>query len=154
MTARSAGAAFATGGLSGAGATIVMSVVMLGARRAGLIADSPPERITAAALDTVGVRERSTPTQDALTMLFHLGFGVSAGAIFGLLYRLARLPIPPIAQGMIYGSLVWFVSYGGWVPALGIMPPPTRDEPGRPVVMIIEHWIYGGVLGAIVGRLT
>jgi len=44
------------------------------------------------------------------------------------------------------------VSYMGWVPAVGLMPVATRDEPRRPVVMVLAHGVYGAVLGALVGR--
>jgi hypothetical protein len=154
MTPRDARAALTIGGLCGVVATVVMSVAMLGARRAGLIEDLPPELITLAALDGAGAHKPDERTQDALAALLHMGFGSAAGALFGLSYRLARLPIPAVAQGVVYGGLVWLASYAGWVPALGIMPPPARDEPRRPVVMVLAHWVYGGVLGALVGRLS
>ena len=59
-------------------------------------------------------------------------------------------PISPLLQGIVFGSAVWFVSYMGWVPALGLMPPPHRDRPGRQLVMVLAHWIYGATLGAVV----
>jgi hypothetical protein len=31
---------------------------------------------------------------------------------------------------------------------LSIMPPPSRDEPGRPLAMIAAHAVFGAALGA------
>ena len=35
--------------------------------------------------------------------------------------------------------------------SLGILPPPERDQPGRPATMLLAHWVYGATLGAVVG---
>jgi hypothetical protein len=138
------------GGVSGALATVVMSGVMFAAKRAGLMGEMPPEKITARFLDRLGWRSRNLQTQDALASLAHVGFGAAGGSIFGALERGLRIPAPPVVAGMVFGACVWFVSYKGWVPALGIMPPPERDRPGRPQAMLLAHLVYGAVLGALV----
>lgn len=140
------------GAVGGGLGTVTMSAVMVAAEKAGLMGSHPPELITAAALDATGVRDISEGAQDALSVLTHFGFGMGAGALFGALHRRLRLPIHPAVHGVIFGTLVWAVSYKGWVPALGIMPPPERDWPGRPVAMLLAHWVYGWTLGALVGR--
>lgn len=139
------------GAVGGGIATVVMSLALLGARRAGLVGQLPPEHMTARLLDAAGLRA-GTRTQDTLATLLHGLFGVAAGALFGLVRRHPRVPLPSVAQGVVYGGLVWLVSYMGWIPALGLMPAATRDEPRRPVVMVLAHGIYGAVLGALVGR--
>lgn len=141
----------ASGAIGGVAGTLAMSVLMLGARRAGLVEQLPPERITEATLDAAGL-PRSGRAQDALAILLHFGFGIPVGVLFGLLRRVLRLPLPLTLQGAAYGALVWFVSYMGWVPALGLMPPATRDHPRRTVVMVAAHLLYGVVLGGVVGR--
>ncbi|HZS86522.1 MAG TPA: DUF6789 family protein [Chloroflexota bacterium] len=139
---------------AGAGvvATLAMTAVTVGAQAAGLLSRQPPARITAAFLDALGVRQRPDILQRALTTALHLGFGASVGAVFGLLHRSLRPPLAPALQGAIYGVLVWAASYAGWIPALGILPPPTRDRPGRPITMVLAHAVYGVTLGMIVGR--
>src|SRR5919204_6076784 len=139
------------GALVGAIATVPMSLVMLGAKRAGLMGTQPPEKITARLLSILGFRHRRRETQDVLATALHLGFGAGAGAVFVLLRRGLRLPVPAVLQGVVYGSGVWFVSYMGWVPWLQIMPPADEDRPGRPETMLAAHWVYGGVLGALSG---
>ena len=142
----------ARGAAAGALATVVMSAFMLAAQRAGLMSKLPPKRITEAALDATGARAATGErTLNVLSAAAHVGFGAAAGALFGLGHRSLRLPIHPAIQGALFGTGVWTVSYMGWVPALGIMPPAHRDEPGRPEAMLVAHWIYGAALGALVG---
>ncbi len=139
------------GAVAGALATVAMSGVMFAARRAGLMGEMPPEKITARLLDRIGWGSRSKETQDALASLTHVGFGAAAGSLFGALERGLRIPGPPVLAGMLFGAGVWFVSYQGWVPALGIMPPPDKDRPGRPEAMLLAHLVYGAALGVLVG---
>ena len=139
------------GAVGGVVGTATMSAVMLVGEKTGLMPRQPPEDIAAAALDAVGVSERDEKTDEALAVLAHFGFGAAGGAVFGLLHRRLRLPIPAAVHGVVFGSLVWAASYKGWIPALGILPPPERDQPGRPATMLLAHWVYGATLGAVVG---
>lgn len=140
------------GALGGAVGTAAMSAVMLVAGKSGLMGEHPPDKIAGAALDAAGIREPDEGAQDAVAVTLHFGFGVGMGALFGLLHR--RLPrwVPAGLHGVLFGALVWAASYQGWVPALGIMPPASRDRPDRPRVMLVAHGIYGAVLGAVVAR--
>lgn len=140
------------GALGGALGTVTMSAVMLLAGKAGLMGEHPPDLIAGKLLDATGVDARSEAAQDALASVAHLGFGVGSGAVFAVLHRRLRLPIPAELHGVVFGTLVWAVSYRGWVPALGIMPPAEEDQPGRPAAMVLAHWVYGATLGAYVGR--
>ena len=74
-------------------------------------------------------------------------FGIGIGGVFGVMHRGIR--VHPVLGGIIFATLVWATSYQGWVPALGIMPPASRDEPGRPMTMVLAHWVYGAILGAV-----
>lgn len=141
----------ARGLAAGAVATVGMSVLMFAARRAGILGRMPPERITSHLLDHLHVRRRRE-TQDLLASVLHLGFGAAAGAVFGVARRRVPVPLPGLLQGLLYGTAVWTVSYVGWVPALGIMPPPPRDRPGRPETMLAAHWVYGGLLALLTDR--
>jgi hypothetical protein len=140
------------GGIGGGIGTVVMSLVMRGARRAGLVGELPPSRMAAALLDAVGVGARPRWARDMLAVVLHLGFGVAAGLLFALGCGRLRAPLAPALQGLAYGLVVWLVSYMGWVPAVGLLPPATRDEPRRPVVMVLAHLVYGAALGALVGH--
>ena len=67
---------------------LAWSTVMLAARRAGLVGQLPPERITEAALDAAGQR-RSKEVQDALAVILHLLFGAQGLEIISIPLRAA-----------------------------------------------------------------
>ena len=141
-----------TGALAGTLATVPMSAVMLAAQRMGLMGKQPPAKITDAALDASHV-EPEPPKRRALAVIAHFAFGAAAGALFSAIHRRAPATGRATIGGLAFGSAVWAASYAGWVPALGIMPPPTEDRPGRPASMIVAHWVFGAALGLIVAGL-
>lgn len=134
------------GGLAGTGATLPMSLFMLGAQKAGLMGKQPPEHITESFLDRIGIRKRPEAADDVLATLNHFVFGAAAGGIYGLV---RRERVPEVPQGIAFGLAVWAASYKGWVPAAGIMPKPDHDRPGRPASMIAAHLLFGGALAAL-----
>jgi hypothetical protein len=142
------------GAVAGGLATGLMSAVMFAAKAAGLMGEMPPKKITTRLLGLAGRRPRSDATEGALASLAHIGFGAAGGSLFAMLEPGRRLPLPPLLTGMLFGAGIWLVSYRGWVPALGIMPPPERDRPGRPESMLLAHLAYGAALGALVGRFA
>jgi hypothetical protein len=139
------------GAMGGGIGTVAMSALMLGAQKAGLMGKQPPEAIAEAALDAGGAHQRDEGEENALASVLHFAFGIGVGALFGLLRR--RLPpdAPAAMDGIVFASLVWVTSYEGWIPALGILPPASRDRPGRPQSMYLAHVLYGAVLGGFVG---
>src|SRR3712207_7590929 len=103
--------AVADGGLAGGLATLVMSGVMLAAHKSGLMGRLPPEIITEAALDAGGVQDEPPEARGLLATFFHFAFGMGMGGLFGLLQRRLQLPVPAVLQGIVFGNLVWAVSY-------------------------------------------
>jgi hypothetical protein len=146
--------AITAGGLGGAVGTGAMTAVMVGVRRAGLVGtpELPPEQVTAGMLNQARI-PRDDHTQDALAAAAHLAFGSGAGVVFGLLSLNLRPPISRPLQGILFGAALWTSSYAGWVPALALLPPPPRDSPLRQSLLILEHLVYGAVLGATVELL-
>jgi hypothetical protein len=139
------------GGTAGVTATVVMSVLMLGGQRLGVLPGQPPERLVEAVLDAAHA-SRTERSENALASVAHLGFGAACGVLYRLLR--GRLPVRGRGwlQGAAYGLGVWFVSYQGWIPAFGVLPPPRRDVPGRPATMVAAHIVYGSVLGLLADR--
>ncbi len=130
-------------------ATAAMSAVMLAAQKAGFMGKLPPEKITEAALDTLHV-DRKESTEDALTTVAHFAYGIGCGGLFGWLHaKTTSADLSPAMKGVTFASVIWLVSYFGWVPALGIMPRPQHDQQGRPTSMLVAHWVFGGVLGSL-----
>jgi len=150
-------ATLSIGAAAGAIATVAMSAVMLGAKRAGFSGELPPERITRTAIDRLTARPLDDHTEHTIASVTHLGFGAVAGALFNLL--MARegsargSPLVAASAGVIYATCVWLVSYQGWVPGLGFMPPASRDRRGRVATMLVAHWVYGGTLGILATRI-
>jgi len=151
MTFKSTTETLARGSLAGLAGTVAMSAVMLAARKTGLMGKMPPERITEAGLRVLHVKT-SERAENALATVAHLGYGAGVGVLFSVAARTAGLPLPGAVAGALYGLLVWGVSYVGWIPALGIMPPPQRDRRQRQTSMVVAHLVYGSVLGALLGR--
>lgn len=142
--------------LAGTVATLPMTAVMLTAQRFGLLGQMPPDKITKAILDAIDVHLPKR-ARSLATAANHFAFGATMGGLFGALGTALRVwpsrrrpALRGVAAGVVWGTLVWAASYRGWVPALGIMPPPRRDRPGRPLTMVLAHWIYGGTLGGLV----
>jgi hypothetical protein len=142
----------AAGAAAGVAATAVMSLVMYAAQQAGLVAKQPPAHLTDSMLEAAGVPPESEPARRAADTLAHLAFGGAAGALYGLTRRAASGILPTVPGGVAWGLLVWLVSYGGWVPALRIMPPPPDDSRGRQLTLLAGHVAYGGTLGALLAR--
>ena len=136
----------ARGAAAGLVATGAMSAVMLAFRKQ--MGEQPPDAIAKTAADAVGA-EPTESQADALASVLHAGFGMSVGAGYALLPRY----LPPPVRGVALALVVWAVSYQGWVPALGILPPADDDRPARPPVMIGAHVVYGAVLGEVEDRL-
>lgn len=147
------------GAFAGTIAALVMSIPMVVARRAGLVHQHAPEGITRSLLVRSGIESSpSREQQDVVAGVLHLGFGAIGGVMFAAAAKpLARRgrplgQVPFTLSGMLYGLGVYAVSYLGWLPALGLMPPPPKDEPARPPLMVVAHLIYGAVLARLLGR--
>jgi hypothetical protein len=144
-----------TGAAAGIAATLVMSVPMVVAGRLGIVRRQAPQEITERALAHVdALDDTGDEARRGLTAVNHLGFGAAAGALYALAVRRLHPQVPGAAAGVAFGVALWTVSYVGWAPALGLMPRPDHDEPGRQPLMIAVHLLYGGVLGALVEAAT
>lgn len=139
-------AAGSTGGIVG---SVLMAGPFVAAHQLGITGKPPPERVTKSLLHRFGIRADKR-TEDEITVAAHLGFGVAGGAIYGAFAPSVESAARAAMLGATYGTGVWAVSYAGWVPALGIMPPPQDDQPERQVITLVNHWIYGVVVALAV----
>jgi hypothetical protein len=152
LNADAVGRTLAVGGRGaayGVAATAVMTGWMLLAHKLGLMGQLPPEKVTANFLRYLGVRPR-TPLRQVATTVGHFGYGAGLGTLFQLGSRVVPGPAP--LRGALFGAAVWAVSYAGWLPAVGLMPPPGRDRPGRQASTLVAHLIFGAVLGSLAAR--
>lgn len=137
------------GAVAGVVATSVMTGWMRTARRCGLMREQPHHRIARVVL-LPGSSEKPTSAERPVGGIAHLGFGATMGAAFGLLTGRHR---PSAPAGAAYGVGVWAVSYQGWLPLSGIMPPAHRDRPGRAAAIFIAHIPYGVTLALTLRRM-
>jgi Family of unknown function (DUF6789) len=79
--------------------------------------------------------------------LIHLIISTLLGALFGIvtrrIFRLTSDFGTPLLAGLIYGMLVWFVTYFFVLP---IIDPLLRESTYAPA-FIIQHIVYGSVTG-------
>ena len=146
MSTRSAVERAGRGAAAGLAATAVMSIVMLAANRRGAVRKPPPEHIVEAGLDVADV-DRDERQENVLSTLAHFGYGMGAGALFGL-FRPGVALVPPLA-GTAYGLVLALASYEGWVPAAGILPPLHAQGPGARRTLVVSHLVYGAVLDGL-----
>lgn len=147
------------GALAGWVATAPMSLAMAAMHRvlpAHHQYDLPPEEITKRAASGVADGADVRPADrerrmEAAALAAHFGFGAAGGALYGLLP--AGLRARPLLGGVLFGLLVWSVSYLGWLPVAGLYPRAHHEPAGRNTLMILAHVVWGGVLGALVDRL-
>ncbi|HEV7167864.1 MAG TPA: DUF6789 family protein [Micrococcaceae bacterium] len=134
------------GAAGGLAATAVMSIGLGIADELGVMNHQPPMKIVKHFLPVLDKNETEAAASTA-----HVGYGVSAGMVYGALVRPAWRNA---FTGVGYGLLIWFISYEGWLPAFGILPPAHRDKPGRAGTMLGAHILYGASLGIVSGRIA
>jgi hypothetical protein len=134
--------------VGGALATVAMSAFMLGAKKLGALGEPPPRKLGRLVARLGGDLFPSRRKQNVLATVGHFGIGIGAGGIFGTLAPQIRRTLPLPIAGAVFGSLIWAAGYLGAMPALGLMAMPKHDRRGRPLAMIVAHWVYGTVLAA------
>jgi hypothetical protein len=136
------------GVLAGAAATVPMTAVIVLGRMAFARWMAPPEQITSKVAERVGFNPNEESTEFELGWIAaHFGYGAACGAIYSVV-RPVR-PGSVTTNGLIFGELVWGVSYLGYIPALGLYPWPKDDSRTRMGVMIAAHAVFGIVTAQI-----
>lgn len=133
---------------AGVAATVPMSLLMLLARRAGLMGTHPPKAIVEKAGHVMDARP-DEDSENALAAVMHFAFGGGTGAGYALVREAVPDRVPDVPLGLATGAAVWAVSYAGWVPALSVLPAPHRDRADRQLVMLVAHLVYGGALAKV-----
>src|SRR3712207_2943075 len=142
------------GSIAGAVATTTMTMFMRATQRVGFYQkELPPTKVTRAATKTLGLQRFVSAEQETvLTGIGHWAFGMVGGALFGIASR-ATDRVPALPGGLMFGLLVWAVSYMGWVPALGILPQPWNQRAAHGLMPLYAHVVYGATLGWVFRRL-
>lgn len=112
----------------------------------------PPRQITEEITERMGIEDHlDEPALVGLTVASHFGYG----ALFGWIYALFehRTPMQSSLKGALTGVAIWIVSYLGWLPAMGILPPATSHPWRRNLLMILAHVVWGVTLGEVTRKL-
>lgn len=146
------------GALAGMIAAIPMALVMAGLDR--LLPASkgswltrwlplPPKQITNRLSRRFGIpgitqqgREWNWPT-----WLAHLGYGAATASLYPVITR--PLHIPKVLRGMLFALGIWAASYMGWLPAVNIIKPATKQPARRNIVLIGSHLVWGSLIGLL-----
>jgi hypothetical protein len=76
----------------------------------------------------------------------HFTYGGFWGIVFGLLQSSYRWP--PGRFGTLFGLLVWLAGPALLVPAMRLLPSPTKERPTRLAIMLGGHVAYGLAVAA------
>lgn len=143
------------GTLAGFVATLPMTIFMLATQRFLPKRQQyrlPPEMITSELAHRAHIRHRlNKQLVLGATLASHFGYGAAMGAAYGPLHR--RVPLPAIAQGVLFGLIVWATSYLGLLPLLGISASGHREPVRRNLMMIAAHTVWGASMGATADML-
>ena len=112
----------------------------------------PPSQIVSRLAKAVGLRKHMDRQEHvAVTMASHFSYGAVAGAGYALVAR--PLPLPAALKGILFGLVVWTVSYLGLLPSAQILPSATEQPQRRNALMIAAHVVWGLAVGTLVERL-
>ena len=145
------------GAIAGLIATVPMTLFMLACHKnlpASQRYPLPPSLITKRAFGRVPIPGRPAPMPNlAAALATHFGFGAATGALFAAGPKELQRHYP-LATGTGYGLCVWAASYLGWVPAMQLMQPATRQPAERNIMMIAAHIVWGATLGLALKALS
>lgn len=129
------------GALSGARATVPMTMTFTVFERAGWFGRQPPRQVTERVLPRA-----SEPAATLATTASHFGYGAAVGSAYAVLGRTApNLVSTP--KGAALGLLVAVASYELIFPLLRIRTPLHQDSWREITALLTGHLIYGGTLG-------
>lgn len=109
----------------------------------------PPRRIAMRLVTKSGFEvPRRESDRRALTLTAHYAYGTTLGGVYGLIAP--RRPLTALAGSVPFALSVWAGGYLGWLPAVGLHPPATRESAQRNALMIAAHFVWAGVIAATV----
>lgn len=146
---------FAAGLIAGFIATGPMTLVMRGLHQKLPSHERyplPPELVTSRMSRRVGLsHNRQAKGWQKKTYLTHFAYGAAAGAVYAAVASRSEND-DTLSRGMLFGLVVWTLSYMGLLPAMGLMPVATRVPARRNLIMVVAHLVWGAVTGVLTKR--
>lgn len=143
------------GSIAGFLATAPMTLAMSAMHRALPAKDQEPlpmrqvvDNVAASAGVDLGPDEE---VHEAVALSAHFGYGAAVGSLYGPLAGSTGLP--RVAEGMLFGLVVWGGSYLGLLPGAGLYPSAKDEAPARNALMIGAHLIWGASVAAVLSAL-
>lgn len=132
------------GAVAGFAGTTAMSMAMLALKRAGMEPGKlEPKEVAENFEETIRIRHYLPKGAfEASWIMLHFGYGSTSGVAYALAQGITRLD-PPTLAGISFGMFLWAVGYCGWLPLLGLYPPPTQVPTRKVVANILAHVTYG-----------
>jgi hypothetical protein len=87
-------------------------------------------------------RQIPAAVEKAAAGSLHLGYGTTPAALYAALRPDAR---HPLLEGAALGAALYAAGYLGWLPALGLTPPVTKQRPWQVLTALTQHVLYGVV---------
>lgn len=121
-----------------------MSAAMLALKKAGMEpGELQPKKVTQSAEKKIGIREYLPERAFEVSwVMLHFGYGSTSGVIYTLANRIFPVDRPTLV-GTFFGVLLWAIGYCGWLPLLGLYPPPTQEPKRKVIANILSHITYG-----------
>lgn len=135
----------ARGAIAGLAGTTVMSAALLMAKKAGMVPGKvQPKEIVENLEEKLGVREYLPKSAfQASWVILHFGYGTIAGVVYALIQnKLLDIERSGLV-GSLFGILLWVLGYCGWLPLLGLYPPPNRVPKRKVGANALIHVTYG-----------
>lgn len=132
------------GAVAGFAGTTAMSAAMLALKKARMEpGELEPKEVAENVEETVGIRDYLPKRAfEASWIMLHFGYGSTSGVAYAVAEGLSRLDRPALV-GASFGMLLWAIGYCGWLPLLGLYPPPTQVPNRKVAANILAHLTYG-----------
>ncbi len=134
-----------SGAVAGLAGTTVMTGAMFLTKKAGMVPGKlEPKEIAENSEEKLGVRDYlPEPAFEASWVMLHFGYGTLSGVAYALAQKMALDLERPVLVGPLFGVLLWAFGYCGWLPVLGLYPPPTQVPKRKAAANILTHVVYG-----------
>jgi uncharacterized membrane protein YagU involved in acid resistance len=127
-----------------------MSGAMFLMKKIGMVpGELEPKEIAENVEEAIGVRSYlPQSTFEASWATLHFGYGTASGVAYAFTQKVFDRD-RPFLFGPLFGTLLWAVGYCGWLPMLGLYPPPARLPKPKVTANILAHAVYGTATAAM-----
>jgi len=112
-----------------------------------------PKEIAENLEEAIGVRSYLPQSAfEASWVTLHFGYGTSSGVAYAFAQKVLERD-RPFLIGFLFGTLLWAVGYCGWLPMLGLYPPPALVPKRKITANVLAHAVYGTATAEMMHRI-